>query len=129
MIESLPNNFISAILGIMLFFSFIVAPITFTVLDEANSRKFIRRIFPYYYLSNLFLCVCALTSIVILNNIDLYFYLVLVITILFIISNFLLMPLINKFRDNSEDKKFKYTHSISVLINFIQLIILIIILI
>ena len=129
MIEQISLYLVSVILGVMLFFSFVLAPVVFTTLDEINARKFIRRIFPYYYLSNLFLCVCALISIVILNNIDLYFYLVLVITILFIISNFLLMPLINKFRDNSEDKKFKYTHSISVLINFIQLIILIIILI
>jgi len=129
MIENLPNYFTSAVLGIMLFFSFVVAPITFTVLDEVNSRKFIRKIFPYYYLSNLFLCLCALISLVILDNINFDFYLILAITILFVISNFILMPLINKFRDNKEDKKFKYSHSVSVLINFIQLIILVIILI
>ena len=129
MIENLPNYFTSAVLGIMLFFSFVVAPITFTVLDEVNSRKFIRKIFPYYYLSNLFLCLCALISLVILDNINFDFYLILAIIILFVISNFILMPLINKFRDNKEDKKFKYSHSVSVLINFIQLIILVIILI
>tara|TARA_B100000927_G_scaffold252166_1_gene217313 strand:- start:377 stop:766 length:390 start_codon:yes stop_codon:yes gene_type:complete len=129
MIENLPNYFTSAVLGVMLFFSFVVAPITFTVLDEVNSRKFIRKIFPYYYLSNLFLCLCALISLVILDNINFDFYLILAITILFVISNFILMPLINKFRDNKEDKKFKYSHSVSVLINFIQLIILVIILI
>jgi len=129
MIENLPNYFTSAVLGVMLFFSFVVAPITFTVLDEVNSRKFIRKIFPYYYLSNLFLCLCALISLVILDNINFDFYLILAIIILFVISNFILMPLINKFRDNKEDKKFKYSHSVSVLINFIQLIILVIILI
>ena len=129
MIENLPNYFTSAVLGVMLFFSFVVAPITVTVLDEVNSRKFIRKIFPYYYLSNLFLCLCALISLVILDNINFDFYLILAITILFVISNFILMPLINKFRDNKEDKKFKYSHSVSVLINFIQLIILVIILI
>ena len=128
MIENLPNYFTSAVLGIMLFFSFVVAPITFTVLDEVNSRKFIRKIFPYYYLSNLFLCLCALISLVILDNINFDFYLILAITILFVISNFILMPLINKYRDEKQDNKFKYSHFISVIINFVQMIFLVIIL-
>ena len=128
MIETLPNYFTSAVLGIMVFFSFVVAPITFTVLDEINSRKFIRKIFPFYYLSNLFLCLCSIVTFA-LTEINFDFYLILIVSILFIVSNFFLMPLINKYRDNKEDKKFKYSHSISVAINFIQLIILVIVLI
>ena len=124
MIENLPNFFVSSILGIMLFFSFVVAPVTFTVLDEINSRKFIRKIFPYYYLSNLFLCICAIVTLIVLNNFKQDFYLLLTIAILFFISNFILMPLINKFKDNKEDKKFKYSHLISVTINFIQIVFL-----
>ena len=128
MMETLPHYFASAVLGIMIFFSFIVAPITFTVLDEINSRKFIRKIFPFYYLSNLFLCLCSIVTFA-LTEINFDFYLILIVSILFIVSNFFLMPLINKYRDNKEDKKFKYSHSISVAINFIQLIILVIVLI
>ena len=128
MIETLPNYFTSAVLGIMIFFSFVVAPITFTVLDEINSRKFIRKIFPFYYLSNLFLCLCSIVTFA-LTEINFDFYLILIVSILFIVSNFFLMPLINKYRDNKEDKKFKYSHSISVAINFIQLIFLVIVLI
>ena len=128
MIETLPNYFTSAVLGIMVFFSFVVAPITFTVLDEINSRKFIRKIFPFYYLSNLFLCLCSIVTFA-LTEINFDFYLILIVSILFIVSNFFLMPLINKYRDNKEDKKFKYSHFISVAINFIQLIILVIVLI
>ena len=43
----------SIILGIMLFFSFAVAPIIFKVLKENDARKFVRTIFPYYYCINL----------------------------------------------------------------------------
>ena len=43
----------SIVLGIMLFFSFAVAPIIFKVLKEKDARKFVRTIFPYYYLVNL----------------------------------------------------------------------------
>ena len=127
MIENLPYYFTSAILGIMIFFSFAVAPITFTVLDENNARKYIRKIFPFYYLVNLFLSICALVALS-LSVISFDFYLILAVATLFVISNFILMPLINKYRDNKEDKKFNYLHRFSVIINFIQLIILILIL-
>ena len=53
MLEQVAIHLTAAILGIMIFFSFVVAPITFTVLDEENSRKFIRKIFPFYYNVNL----------------------------------------------------------------------------
>ena len=57
------------------------------------------------------------------------FYIFLVITILFAVSNYILMPLINKFRDEKQDKKFKYSHFISVIINFVQMTLIVLILI
>ena len=124
-IDNIPYYLASGILGIMLFFSFIVAPITFTVLDENASRKFIRKIFPYYYLTNLVLSLTCVICFYLIQQITTDFFLILVISLLFIISNFILMPLINKFRDSNQEKKFKYSHALSVLINFLQLFILI----
>tara|TARA_Y100001936_G_scaffold147060_1_gene143466 strand:- start:51 stop:449 length:399 start_codon:yes stop_codon:yes gene_type:complete len=118
----------SIILGIMLFFSFVVAPVVFTTLDEENARKFIRRIFPYYYNVNLGISLLVLLILLFTNNFEIKFYLILAVAILFAISNYLLMPMINKFRDKNQDKKFKYSHLISVIINFIQIIILLVIL-
>ena len=109
--------------------SFVVAPITFTVLDEENSRKFIRKIFPYYYTVNLAISILVLICFIIPKVFSLDFYLILSVTALFAISNFILMPLINKFRDDKQDKKFKQSHFISVVINFVQMILLVIILI
>tara|TARA_B100000989_G_scaffold96449_1_gene70212 strand:- start:73 stop:414 length:342 start_codon:yes stop_codon:yes gene_type:complete len=113
----------------MLFFSFVVAPVTFTVLNEENARKFIRKIFPYYYTINLAISTLVLICFVILKIFSLNFYLIFSVAILFAISNFLLMPLINKYRDEKQDKKFKQSHFISVVINFSQIILLVIILI
>ena len=112
------------ILGIMLFFSFVVAPVVFTTLDEENARKFIRRIFPYYYKVNLGISLLILLILFFKNNFEIKFYLILVVAILFAISNYLLMPMINKFRDKNQDKKFKFTHATSVIFNFIQILIL-----
>ena len=116
------------ILGAMIFFSFVVAPITFKLLDEENSRKFIRGIFPFYYLLNLTLSFGASVLFFLNQNLSIDFSLMASVSVLFAISNFILMPMINKFRDNNEDKKFKISHFISVIINFIQLIFLVIIL-
>ena len=116
------------ILGAMIFFSFVVAPTTFKLLDEENSRKFIRGIFPFYYLLNLTLSFVASVLFFLNQNLSIHFLLMLSVSVLFAISNFILMPMINKFRDNNEDKKFKISHFISVIINFIQLIFLVIIL-
>ena len=129
MIEQISIYLISMILGIMLFFSFVIAPVVFTTLDEENASKFIRRVFPFYYNINLGISLIVLIIFLILNKYGLDFYLILLISILFVTSNYLLMPLINKYRDEKQDKKFKYSHFISVIINFIQMIILIFILV
>ena len=129
MIEQISVYLTSMILGIMLFFSFVIAPVVFTTLDENNARKFIRRIFPFYYNVNLGISFIVVITFIFLSKIGVDFYLILAITILFAISNFLLMPLINKYRDEKQDKKFKYSHFLSVLINFIQMICLVFILV
>ena len=126
--EQISIHLTSIILGIMLFFSFVIAPVTFTTLNEENARKFIRKIFPYYYTVNLAISVLVLILFIILKIFSFDFYLILGVAVLFALSNFILMPLINKYRDEKQDNKFKYSHFISVVINFIQMIFLVIIL-
>ena len=128
MIEQISIYLTAMILGIMLFFSFVIAPVVFTTLDEENARKFIRRIFPFYYNVNLALSFIVLLTFLFLSKLGVDFYLILTITLLFATSNYLLMPLINKYRDEKQDKKFKNSHFISVVVNFIQIIALILIL-
>ena len=129
MIEQISVYLTAMILGIMLFFSFVIAPIVFTTLDEDNARKFIRRIFPFYYNVNLGLSLIVLLIFLFLSKLGIDFYLILAITILFPTSNYLLMPLINKYRDEKQDKKFKYSHFLSVVINFVQMLFLVVMLI
>ena len=129
MFEQVSTYLTAMILGIMLFFSFVIAPVVFTTLDEENARKFIRRIFPFYYNVNLGISFIVLIIFFILSNFGINFYLILAVVLLFAISNYLLMPLINKYRDNKQDKKFKYSHFISVVINFIQMIFLVFLLV
>ena len=129
MIEQISIYLTSMILGIMFFFSVVIAPVVFTTLDEENARKFIRRIFPFYYNVNLGISLIVLFIFLFLSKLGVDFYLILAITLLFAASNYLLMPLINKYRDEKQDKKFKYSHFISVVINFIQMLFLVVMLI
>ena len=119
----------SIILGIMIFFSFVVAPVAFSSLNKESYSAFIRKIFPYYYLINLVLSVVVILIFIYLDIFEIKFYLISLTAILFFISNYLLMPLINKFSDQNLQQKFKYSHLLSVILNFIQMFCLIFILI
>ena len=119
----------SIILGIMIFFSFVVAPVAFSSLNKESYSVFIRKIFPYYYLINLVLSVVVILIFIYLDIFEIKFYLISLTAILFFISNYLLMPLINKFSDQNLQQKFKYSHLLSVILNFIQMFCLIFILI
>ena len=114
----------SADLGIMLFFSFAVAPLIFKVLEENQARKFVRTMFPYYYSINLILVLSICIFLIYKNFISLDFYLLTSVAILFAISLFILMPMINNARDLKKEIKFKYLHAGSVIINFLQIFIL-----
>ena len=114
----------SVVLGIMLFFSFAVAPLIFKVLEENQARKFVRTMFPYYYSINLILVSSICIFLIYKNFINFDFYLLTSVAILFAISLFILMPMINNARDQKKDIKFKYLHAGSVIINFLQIFIL-----
>ena len=114
----------SIVLGIMLFFSFAVAPLIFKVLEENQARKFVRTMFPYYYSLNLILVSLICIFLIYKNFINLDFYLLTSVAILFAISLFVLMPMINNARDQKKEIKFKYLHTGSVIINFLQIFIL-----
>jgi len=120
--ENLIQNILAISLGMMIFFSFVLAPMIFKILDAENAGKFVRKIFPYYYFVNLIFLSIAVILFIIISSLGLSFYITLSLAISFVFAQFILMPIINKFKDNNEEKKFKYAHGISVLINFVQMI-------
>ena len=120
--ENLIQNILAINLGMMIFFSFVLAPMVFKILDAENAGKFVRKIFPYYYFVNLIFLSIAVILFIIISSLGSSFYITLSLAISFVFAQFILMPIINKFKDNNEEKKFKYAHGTSVLINFIQMI-------
>ena len=110
----------AAILSFMIFFPVVVATSVFKVLDEKQSSKFLRMFFPKYYLFGFILSLIGMIiSVFEKNNISLIFFVLLIIGFLF--SRQFLMPIINKAKDTNNEKKFNTLHRISVLINFVQM--------
>ena len=124
MSEQIIMNMVSLVLGIMLFFSFILAPMILKVLPPDNAGVFIRAIFPYYYLVNLLILGLVSGFYIFYQTFILDFYLVLTSALLFFFNLVYLMPKINKLKDERNEKAFKISHFISVVINFAQLIML-----
>jgi hypothetical protein len=118
----------SGILSFMIFFPIVVATSVFKVLDEKQSSKFLRIFFPKYYLFGLVLSMFGLILSIIQNHtlaISVFVFLI----ISFLFSRQILMPIINKAKDEKKEKKFNKLHKFSVFINFVQMILCILLLI
>ena len=124
MLYLIANNLIMTSFGVIVFFSFVVAPITFITLDIENAGKFIRRLFPFYYGFNLFCLILSLLIALVDGSFAVRYHIVILCVILFLFTLFYLMPKINKYRDSSNERMFKITHRLSVVINYAQLILL-----
>jgi hypothetical protein len=111
-------------LGIMLFFSFVIAPTVHKFLPKTDSGPYIRKIFPIYYILNGFFALGSILAIAYLGVFNAIFYANVVILLFFIFSYFYLMPAINK-QKTKDNRKFKILHGGSMTINFIQIILLI----
>ena len=111
----------AAILSFMMFFPIVVATSVFRVLDEKQSSKFLRIFFPKYYMFGFVLSLIGLIlSIYYVNKSSILIFLLIMIG--FIFSRQVLMPMINKAKDLSNENKFNKLHKVSVFINFLQII-------
>ena len=115
-------------LGVMLFFSLVVAPLVFIKLPADVAGRFIRALFPWYYLVSGLLASTATIVLAPGNLIDA----ALAASVAFaaLVSRQVLMPQINKWRDQMlagskiASSKFNRGHRASVLVNGAQLILL-----
>ena len=111
-------------LGIMLFFSFVIAPTVHKFLPATQSGPYIRKLFPIYYIINAALTLGSLIAIASLGVFNTIFYANAIIFFLFVLCYFYLMPTINKQRVKN-NRTFKILHRGSVTINFVQIFLLI----
>jgi hypothetical protein len=104
--------------GIMLFFTVVVAPTVFKVLPVEWSSKYVRNFFPKYYA-----CLGLMTTACIFTAPDGDSKILLAIcAVLFAFTLFYLTGKINAAKDQGQNRRFHLLHGASVLINLFQLI-------
>ncbi|MBN06597.1 MAG: hypothetical protein CMM45_02035 [Rhodospirillaceae bacterium] len=114
------------LLGSMLFFSCIMAPLIFIKLDEATAGPFVRSIFPWYYLVIIGLSAVGALGLITIQPLPAV--ILMVIGIAAVLARQVLMPRINVHRDkmvggNAEaENAFQGLHRLSVWINGGQLV-------
>ena len=117
---------VSILVGVIIFFSSVIAPTVFSSVDEKNAGLFLRAFFPKYYIFGIVIILLALLSAILLepalNLLELS--MISAILAMFVISR-LMIPSINKARDMGESakKKFDRLHMFSVILNFLALIV------
>tara|TARA_A100001011_G_C14267051_1_gene825179 strand:- start:1521 stop:1901 length:381 start_codon:yes stop_codon:yes gene_type:complete len=110
----------SATLGIIIFFSIILAPTVFKVLDKNSISAYLRAFFPKFYLV-LFL-VTGIAAF--LSPEPIHRVILIIISLLFLISRWPLTTSINTATDSNNQKKFKFLHALSVGIIILQIVML-----
>ena len=117
---------ISILVGVIVFFSSVIAPTVFSAVDEKNAGLFLRAFFPKYYIFGIIISSLAILSAILIEPAlgPLELSLILAILAMFIASR-LMIPAINRARDMGESakKKFNQLHLLSVILNFLALII------
>ncbi len=109
---------IGLLLGMMLFFGFVLAPTVFTKLPAEAAGRLIRSLFPHYYAIGFGLAVIAGLLVVPRPAAGLLF----LTAIAFVLARQMLMPKINAARDAGETSRFDRLHRLSVIVNGVQLV-------
>jgi len=129
--------FAALLVGSMLFFAAMVAPMVFKVLDGPTAGRFIRRLFPVYYLGMFAFAGVAALAAAFVRPLDAA--VLGVVALGFLYARQILMPRINAMRDqelaqdssagdtqagkSAAGKRFQRLHSLSVWINGAQFLV------
>ena len=127
------NALVFMLLGAMLFFPSVVAPVVFTSLPEAQAGAFLRSMFPRYYAFMIALSLMAALLFLVVS--DESAYQAAIVCLLVGVSTLWvrqwLMPRINTARDaqlvgdTEAGRRFDRDHKLSVGINMVQLVLLV----
>ena len=117
---------VSIWVGSIIFFSAIIAPTVFKVLDEKSAGLFLRAFFPKYYIFGLIMGLLSLVLIFLLSiPTNTMLLALLIVMIALTVTSKLMIPVINAARDMGEAgvPRFKKLHTMRVMLNVLTLIV------
>ena len=135
-LDSIAIVTIGAVWGGMVFFACVYAPLIFTKLEPDTAGRFIRQVFPVYYLAMGITSAVAAAALALgTTHGPRDIAAMACVCAGFWMARQWLMPTINRTRDSylsgdaNADRKFKRLHGLSVLINTVQLVAVLVVLI
>ena len=129
MIEGLITIISSIIIGVILFQSLIIAPTVTKIINKKDSSKFLRLIWPKFFL--IISCLSLINILLsFLLNLESWAILFLSLSSFFtMFLCYLITPTINNFKDNSNEKIWFYLHFLTIILTIFSLIVNVIIII
>ena len=106
--------------GMILFQTAIVAPVVFTTLDAENASKFLRKIFPRFFMVIFILSIIAL--IVSSLFLSIQGIVIAAVTAISMIISYLVVPATNKARDKDRSTAFRRLHTLTVVLTLFTLL-------
>ena len=106
--------------GAILFQTAIVAPVVFTTLDAENASKFLRKIFPRFFMVIFILGISSL----IISSVFLSIQGIVIasVTAISMIISYLVVPATNKARDEDRSTAFRRLHTLTVVLTLFTLL-------
>ena len=106
--------------GMILFQTAIVAPVVFTTLGAENASKFLRKIFPRFFMVIFILGVSALIVSSVFLSIQ--GIVIAAVTAISMIISYLVVPATNKARDEDRSTAFRRLHTLTVVLTLFTLL-------
>ena len=106
--------------GAILFQTAIVAPVVFTTLDAENASKFLRKIFPRFFMVIFILGISALIVSSVFLSIQ--GIVIAAVTTISMIISYLVVPATNKARDEDRSTAFRRLHTLTVVLTLFTLL-------
>ena len=127
---------VAAVFGGMLFFAFVYAPLVFIKLGTETGGRFIREVFPVYYVAMGAASIAAAVPLAFGSAARGGDALAMVcIGIVFFLARFVLLPVINRNHDAglagdvAAKKHFDALHRVSVIVNLVQMVAVLVVLV
>ncbi len=113
---------VGAAFGGMAFFAMVFAPMVFRVLERPVAVKFMRAMFPVYYVTMAVVLAVGAFLLVPGQSYMAEISVLAAVAIVFVVLRWVLLPHINRLREAGRDVAFGRLHRLSVLVNLVQFV-------
>ena len=120
-LKNLPPFISGAICGLILFQSVIVAPSINNLLQPADASTYLRYIWPKFFIIISVLSIFSLLAIYSLNSNQSFAKIASILTLIFMLVCYFIIPSMNNTRDSANDSLFFILHSVSIGLTIITL--------